>query len=137
MVVSTDVSGYLYARSPAATGSGDFFALHVPEGRGGMNIIYRVLAPDGTSNNLKFLSFEFDAFQDNRFHALKVDVTLTKIIISIDADIVGEQALNPGPVADCGAASSSCITHLQQRRGGEALEGCIQSARLTTDVNNN
>ena len=136
VLVNTDIAGYLYARSPAASG-GDYFALHVPDDRTGLDVIYRVLAPDGTSNSLKFLSFAFSTFQDDGFHTITTDVRLDKIILSIDGSVVGEQPLEPGPVADCGAASGSCITHVQQTGGGEALEGCVLSAELTTDVNTN
>lgn len=111
--------------------------MHVPDGRTGLNVVYRVLAPDGTSKSLKFLSFAFDAFQDDGFHTITTDVRLDKIILIVDGGVVGEQPLGHGPVADCGAASSSCTTYIQQTRDGEALNGCVLSAELTTDVNAN
>ena len=130
---SSRARGYIFARSDES--GARYFGLYKRSTVGSFYFYYRVVGADATQQKVKFSSVV--AFTGGEKHTVRLEVSSApaQVVLRVNGAVVGVKSLL-GPVADCGAASSSCLTHVGQRHKGYGLRGmCVSEAILTIGAN--
>ena len=124
--------GYLFSKGPA-DGS-RFFGLYVRPGSLGIRVYYMVRGGDGRQRAVDLAGL---VVNDGRRYNIVFTVSANTLLVDTNRrdqpgqgsgyERIGEPFVVEleGPVGDCGLPALNCLTHVGQRVGGYATDGCF------------